>query len=183
MEMNKWLKELNIHWEDLPGNYISKASILKRIKLRLYKIKRGFCFMFTSLENNKLVYDNYFEAPAFDKCNKIDKSGFCPYEFYSLDYSMALYIYPRLCEFKEKYAIKSTPSCFCFDKQGKQYPDDRGNKLWLKEIDKMILAFKFIIKEPDCPKGTSFTDHMNYVDKIIKEGLNSFATYYCQLWW
>ena len=38
MEMNKWLKELNIHWEDLPGNYISKASILKRIKLRLYKI-------------------------------------------------------------------------------------------------------------------------------------------------
>lgn len=183
MEMNKWLEELNILWEDLPGNYISKTSIAARIRRRWYKIRRGFCFAFSSLENKAPTYDNYFEAPAFDKRNKIDKTGFCVYEFYSLDYSLALYIYPRLCEFREKYAKYGTPSCFCFDEEGKQYKDDTGHEKWLKELDKMILGFRFIIQEPECPKGVEYKEHNEYISKTIEEGLNSFATYYCCLWW
>ena len=49
MEINRYLKDLGLTWYDLPGNYISKASIKIRLKRRWYKIKRGFCFMFSSI--------------------------------------------------------------------------------------------------------------------------------------
>lgn len=106
--------------------------------------------------------------------NKEDEEGFCDYEFFSLDYSMALYIYPRLCIFKEKYAKYGTPSCFCYNKNGE--PIKNGDKIWLKTLDKMILAFKYIIINP------SDIDYKRK-DKIIKRGLFLFAQYYHCLWY
>lgn len=106
--------------------------------------------------------------------NKEDEEGFCDYEFFSLDYSMALYIYPRLCKFRDEYAKIATPACFCYNKNGEPIKD--GNKKWLKILDKMILAFKYIILDPadvECEKK----------GKIVNRGLALFAQYYNCLWY
>lgn len=179
MKNNKYLKELGIQWYDLPGNYIPITSIRARLMRRWYLIKRGFCFMFQSLEDRAPAYDNFLSSQAFDKRNKENKEGFCEWEFYSLDYSMALYIYPRLREFREKYAKYGTPSSFCFDENGKQYEDDRGHENWLATIDKMIRAFELIIKDDDIGDMDILKEH----DKQIEEGLNLYAKNYRALWW
>ena len=183
MEMNKWLKELDYKWEDLPGNYISQTSFKARLKRRWYLIKRGFCFMFQSLEDKAPAFDDYYNSAAFDKRNKNDERGFCEYEFFSLDHSLALYIYPRLCEFKEKYAKYGTPSCFCFNPDGTERKGDESHEEWMKVLDKMILGFKYILREPDCPKGKDYSEYLHETNDIITEGLNLFAEYFCDLWW
>lgn len=106
--------------------------------------------------------------------NKEDDEGFCKYEFFSLDYSMALYIYPRLCKFRDEYAKFGTPGCFCYNYKGEHLKN--GDKIWLKTLDKMILAFKYIITDPN---------DIDYKrkDKIIKRGLFLFAQYYHCLWY
>lgn len=106
--------------------------------------------------------------------NKEDEEGFCKYEFFSLDYSMALYIYPRLCKFRDEYAKFGTPGCFCYNHKGEHLKN--GDKIWLKTLDKMILAFKYIITDPN---------DIDYKrkDKIIKRGLFLFAQYYHCLWY
>lgn len=171
MEMNKYLKELGLTWYDLPGNYISKISFRIRLRRRWYRIKRAFCFAFASLEKHAPNYREDMEYIAYDRRNKIDKNGFCEYEFFSLDYSMALYIYPRLCEFRNEYAECGTPSCFCTSDN-----DAINQEKWFEVLDKMIMAFKYIIKEP---KGGDYETQ----DKIIEEGLKLFAEYYRCLWW
>ena len=178
MKLNHWLADLGLTWEDLPGNYIPKLSLRKRLARRWYKIKCGICYSFSALEDKAPEYDDYFNKQAFDIRNKEDKEGFCDYEFFSLDYSMALYIYPRLCEFREKYAPMGTPSSFCWDEEGKGIDSDIANKNWLETIDKMILAFKLIIKDE-----TVELDEMRKQDEQIQEGLNLFAKYYRNLWW
>ena len=120
MKLNRYLEELGLTWYDLPGNYVEKTSFKERLKRRIYKIKRGFCFMFSALEDKAPDYHDTWEAQAFDKRNKEDSEGFCGYEFFSLDYSMALYIYPRLCKFREDYAHYGTPGCLCYDENEKQ---------------------------------------------------------------
>lgn len=181
MKINKWLKELDLTWYDLPGNYIPKTSLKVRLKRRWYKIKRGFCFMISDLEDYAPEYKEKYEYQAYDKRNKEDKEGFCDYEFYSLDYSMALYIYPRLCQFKEKYAKYGTPGCLCIDEEGNDIKDRDTHKEWLEILDKMILSFQYIIKEPETEEWKS----LGYQEqsKIIQEGLELFAKYYRDLWW
>lgn len=184
MKMNKWLKELDIYWEELPGNYVPVTSIAARIRRRIYKIQRFFCSKIEFLEDKSLPYNSYFEAPAFNRYNKENRSGFCEYEFYSLYWSMATYIYPRLCEFRANYANKyGTPMEFVFDEKGNEYPDDKGSKKWLDELDTMILGFKFILDEPICPEGEDPVEHGKMVYNTIQTGLNSFAKYYLDLWW
>ena len=183
MKLNKWLKELDLTWYNLPGNYVSKFSLKMKLKHRWYKIKRGFCFAFSSLEDKASEYNNIFEGQAFDIRNKEDKEGFCEYEFFSLDYSMALYIYPRLCEFKERYAKYGTPSSFCIDENGNEIHGEEPHEKWIAELDKMILAFRNIIKEPDCPEGQDYADFWRELNAIEEAGLESFAKYYRCLWW
>lgn len=179
MKMNKWLKELGLTWYDLPGNYIPKTNWKMRLKRRLYRIKCGICYSFSSLEDYAPDYREDMNYAAFDKRNKDDSRGFCEYEFFSLDYSMTLYIYPRLCEFREKYAHYGTPGCFCVDEEGND--KDGGNEEWLATLDRMILSFKYIIKEPE----TEEWKEMGILKQgeFIQEGLNLFAKYYQCLWW
>lgn len=181
MEMNKWLKELGLTWYDLPGNYIPKTSLKIRLKRRWYKIKRGICFMFSALEDAAPDYDEKYEYQAYDKRNKIDERGFCEYEFFSLDYSMALYIYPRLCEFKEKYAKYGTPGCLCYDEKGNSRDGDEGHKEWMEILNKMIFSFRETIKE-NAPDISDREAYKEYNEKI-KEGLQLFGEYYYCLWW
>lgn len=147
MKNNKYLKELGLTWYDLPRNYVPKRKRLKK----------------------------YEDSCAFDKSNKENRQGFCESEFFSLDYSLALYIYPRLCYFREKFAKIGTPSYFCYDKNDKEIDCDKANEEWIKTLDKMILAFRYIIKEPD--------DDYEEIQKTIKEGLELFARHYCDLWY
>ena len=147
MKINKYLKELGLDWYDLPGNYDEK--------LHNCGIKK--------LEN----------SAAADPRNKEDEEGFCKYEFFSLDYSIALYIYPRLCKFRDEYAKLGTPGCFCYNKNNEPIKD--GDKKWLKTLDKMILAFEYIITDP---KDIDYKKK----DKIIRRGLMLFVQYYHCLW-
>ena len=179
MEINKYLKELGLTWYDLPGNYVPKTALKIRLKRRWYKIKRGLCFMFSALEDYAPEYNEKYEYQAYNKTNKINKDGFCVYEFYSLDYSLALHIYPRLCEFRNKYAKYGTPGCLTHDENGKLYEGDEGHEKWLEILDKMILAFKNIIVEPVWQDW----NEREKIDKQIQEGLHLFADYYQNLWW
>lgn len=148
MKINRYLKELGLDWCDLPGNYDGK--------LHNCGIKK--------LEN----------SAAADPRNKTDDEGFCEYEFFSLDYSMALYIYPRLCKFRDEYAKFGTPGCFCYNKDDQ--PDKKGDEKWLKTIDKIILAFKYIITDP------SDVDY-KLKQKVVSRGLHLFAEYYNCFWY
>lgn len=148
MKLNKYLKDLGLDWCDLPGNYDGKLH-----NCSINKIEK---------------------SPAADPRNKEDEEGFCKYEFFSLDYSMALYIYPRLCKFRDEYAKFGTPGCFCYNKKGE--PVENGNEKWIKVLDKMILSFKYIIKEPE---DIDYKEK----DRIIKKGLFLFAKYYNCLWY
>lgn len=177
MKMNKYLKELGLTWYDLPGNYIPKTSLKIRLRRRWYRIKRSICFAFGPLEDKAPDFKEEYEYEAYDIRNKEDNEGFCEYEFFSLDYSMAFYIYPRLCKFRDEYAKYGTPSPFCFDENGNQYPDDyNSNGKWIECLNKMCLAFQYIIKEPN---NMEWEEREN----IIQEGLDLFAKYYQDLWW
>lgn len=147
MKMNKYLKELGLKWNDLPGNY-----------------------------NRHIKSD----CPAADIRNKENSEGFCEYEFFSLDYSLALYIYPRLRYFRDNYAEIATPGCFCYDKNGKHIDNpNETNRRWLEVLDKMIKAFQYIIKEPDW----NTSEEIHKIGKVIDEGLQLFAQYYNCLWY
>lgn len=66
---------------------------------------------------------DFGDCPASDPRNEEDEEGFCGYEFFSLDHSLALYIYPRLCLFREYCADFGTPGCFCHNKDGSKRKD------------------------------------------------------------
>ena len=144
MKMNNYLKELGLKWYDLPGNYNEKLS--KNIKLS--------------------------DVAAADLRNKEDKDGFCDYEFFSLDYSMALYIYPRLCYFRDHIAPMATPGCFSSLGEVKE---NEGQDLWIEILNKMCEAFKLIIL------GEAGDNGINLFK--VNEGLHLFAEYYLNLWY
>ena len=112
MKINKYLKELGLKWSDLPGNYSEKLN------------KRGI------------------DAPAADIRNKEDKEGFCDYEFFSLDYSLNLIIYSKLCYFREHYAVYGVPSCCCSSELNNR---EKDHQLWFKILDEIIEGFKLAI--------------------------------------
>ena len=147
MKINKYLKELGLEQEDMPGYY-----------------------------NPNLTEDK----PASDPRNEEDEEGFCEYEFFSLDYTLSLYIYSKLCFFREHIPI-GTPGCLCPLHSSSLTSEQRkkANKIahdkWISMIDKMILAFKIkIIGEREGYEG---------VDReAIREGMQLFVEYYDCLW-
>ena len=92
---------------------------------------------------------------------------------------LALYIYPRLCKFRDEYAHYGTPGCLCHDENGKQLPGDEGHIKWMEILDKMILAFRYIIVEPSWKD----TDELREIQAKIDEGMHLFADYYQCLWY
>ena len=178
MKLNKYLKELGLKWEYLPGNYITNISLKMRLQYRLYKLKRGLSYIFSN-KIKEIPRNDFFESQAFDKRNKEDAEGFCETEFFSLDYSLALYIYPRLCKFRDEYAKYGTPGCLCYDKDEKQLPSEESSKRWMEILDKMIWSFKSIIIEPTW----NTTEELQEINTKIDEGLHLFADYFQCLWW
>lgn len=179
MKLNRYLEELGLDWYHLPGNYVKNTSFRERLKRRIYRIKVGFCTMFSSLEDRMPEFNETWESQAFDIRNKEDMEGFCEYEFFSLDYSMALYIYPRLCKFRDDYAHFGTPGCLCYDENQKRLSNEEADIRWMEILDKMILAFRYIIQQPDWKDS----EELKEINKTIEEGLHLFADYYNCLWY
>ena len=88
-----------------------------------------------------------------------DEDGFRNCEFFSLDYSLSLYIYSQLCYFRDNclYGV----------------PCDFEPEEWEATIGKMIEAFKLIITQDNCSKNKQ---------KKIRYGLRLFAKYFKHLW-
>ncbi len=87
--------------------------------------------------------------------------GFDDSETFSLDYSLAQAILPRLRRFKE--VAHATPS---------DIPEEEWNAI----LDKMISAFEFASSE-----ARWNADESEYVRH--QEGINLFAKHYFSLWW
>ena len=119
------------------------------------------------------------DSAAADPRNKLNKEGFAHREFFSLDYSLALYIYPRLCEFREKYSKYGVPGYLCYDKNGEHLDMEVASKKWNEILDKMILAFKFTLVTPE----HETTEELNKIYDTISEGLHLFAEHFHSLWY
>lgn len=142
--------------------------------MKLNKYLKELGYKWEDLPGNYNPAFDFGDCPASDPRNEEDEEGFCGYEFFSLDHSLALYIYPRLCLFREYCADFGTPGCFCHNKDGSKRKD--GHERWIKELDKMILAFKYILKAPEEKDNKT-------IERTIKAGLKSFAKYYSCLWY
>ena len=92
------------------------------------------------------------------------RHGFNPGDIWSLDYSIAAYILPRL-----KYLKKKTDS----------HPSSMTKKQWERELNKMILAFE-LMTDDDLYWKTD--NQRNKSEKLVEEGLASFAKYCRHLW-
>lgn len=128
-------------------------------------------------------YDEKFEdAAAADPRNKEDAEGFCGYEFFSLDHTLSLFIYSKLCYFREHIADLVTPGCLCsyssnsLSEEEKNKAKDEAHQKWLSIVDKMILAFK--IKLIGARDGYEGVD-----SEICREGMQLFIEYYDCLWY
>ncbi len=96
-------------------------------------------------------------------------------DLWSLDYTIAKYILPRLRMFIDvKIGVPCTLGGFDLD-------DSVGYKNaeveWNRIITKMIVAFELIIRDGN----GEFLSNEEY--KLIDEGLNLFAKYLRNLWW
>lgn len=91
--------------------------------------------------------------------------GFNPGDIWSLDYSIAAYILPRL-----KYLKKKTDS----------HPSSLTEKQWERELNKMILAFE-LMTDDDLYWKTN--DRRGKSEKIVEAGLESFGKYCRHLWY
>jgi hypothetical protein len=91
---------------------------------------------------------------------------------WSLDYSLAKQILPRLERLRQK--IEQCPATPLLD--------DDDCKKWLDILDKMVFAFTKIIEQNDGEKMFSIDDERKENEKI-QEGLDLFGKYYRNLWW
>lgn len=83
-------------------------------------------------------------------------------ETYSLDYSLAKLILPRLRRFKELKTWR---------------PADMTPTEWDSALDKMIAAFEFAASDD------RWIDVAGKEQALRQEGLDLFAKYYFSLWW
>ena len=102
-----------------------------------------------------------------------DEEGFVDAEFFSLDYSLSLYIYSHLCYFRD-YCLCGYPGYMTFEE-------------WKNIIDKMIEAFKLQIiednlwdKYPDEKERKKMSKNKQ---KKINYGMRLFIKYYNHLWY
>lgn len=108
-----------------------------------------------------------------------DEEGFKDAEFFSLDYSLSLYIYSQLCYFRE-HCLYGYSGWF------EHRYKDRAMDKWKEILDDMIEAFKLIILEDNTyniwDKKERYIASKNRAKKINK-GMRYFIKYYHDLWY
>lgn len=94
--------------------------------------------------------------------------GFDNRELWSLDYTIAEFVLPRLVAFR-----KQVPDCPC----------GLTNKEWKHIISQMIWSFNELVNnEPNHPKGYNKEELDKYFKKY-NEGFKLFGKYFCNLWY
>ena len=96
-----------------------------------------------------------------------DEDGFVEAEFWNLDETLAMYIYSRLCYFKEYCNIG--------------HPGNMTQKQWNKCLDDMITAFRLLVEEDKITDYKSMQSKNR--EKKINYGLRLFAKYFRALWY
>lgn len=119
---------------------------------------------------------------ASDPRNEEDAEGFCSYEFFSLDYTLSLYIYSKLCYFREHIAEIATPGCLTpihdwnLSKEERIERSNAAHNKWLSIVDKMIEAFRIQIQ--------GYREGYEGIDREkVREGMQLFIEYYGSLWY
>lgn len=108
----------------------------------------------------KVWISKYFKNGK-DRTVKVEVND---HDTFSLDYTLALIIYPALKKYKEdslNIIIQAHPTCF------------KTVEEWMVVIDKMILAFELKLKD-ECD--------LNH-QAPMKEGFELFGKYYECLWY
>lgn len=128
-----------------------------------------------------LTEESYpFNKVENDKRYEEDEDGFKDMEFFSLDYTLSLYIYSQLCYFREH--------CLCGYSGYFQYKyKERAAEKWQEVIDDMIEAFRLLIIEDNTYQWYQ-SKKENYIlsknrKKKINKGLRYFIKYYNDLWY
>jgi len=148
MKINKYLKKLGLKQYDMPGYYDEK------------------------LENHPHLCD----TPGADIRNKEDKEGFCGYEFFNLGDTLDLYIYSKLCWFREHCADIVTPGCFCSYHTQSEKQRQMSHKAWLKTLDEIIEGFRISI--------VGFTEGQEGIEKLkIQKARHLLAEFWDCLWY
>ena len=92
----------------------------------------------------------------------------------------------ELCNFDKTIAKFLVPRLKQFRKNTVAFPCNVDNlEGWLIILDKMIIAFEYIIHEDDWWKGTKIPSKADRDKRqeVIDEGLDLFAKYFQSLWW
>lgn len=101
-------------------------------------------------------------------------------DLWSLDYTLAKWIIPRLERFKEvRNGIPLIEGFeFAFEENATEEDFNKAEKEWVRIINKMIRAFTLIVGEND-----NFELLNDREWKEINEGLDLFRKYFTNLWW
>ena len=121
------------------------------------------------------------------------KNGFWPSECWSLDYTIAKFVLPRLKYFRDNVHGYPSPTLqeeatIAFVSEGER--DDYSIAAWKKRLDRMIWSFDWVARDAidDDSKGWWSKryhidkQHRSRVDKRYKAGMKLFAEYFSALW-
>ena len=103
-----------------------------------------------------------------------DEEGFTSSEFWSLDFTLACYIYSHLCYFRDNCLVG--------------YPAYMTFEQWSDIINKMIIAFRLYITDEEKPDRllTSETEYKKLSknrQKKMNYGMKLFIKYFGHLWY
>lgn len=149
MKINKYLEELGLIQMDMPGYY-----------------------------NPEEINEENKGLPGADCRNQEDEQGFCSYEFFNLDYTLNLFVYSKLCYYREHIAELVTPGRFCanFSSEKSEEQEKMPQKLWLEILDQIIEGFKIAI--------VGLTEGQEGIDQFkIDRARHLLAEYWDCLWY
>ena len=117
-----------------------------------------------------------------------NEHGFVPSDVWNLDYTLACFILPRLCYFRDMTG--SIPNCIYTDismESDEELDNDTEDKLaqerWNNILDDMIEAFYlYILEDRDLPINNNNKSITFERNKQIEKGLNLFSKYFTMLW-
>lgn len=152
--------------------------------------------MITLSEAEKLIKNNppykiknniYSDINYIQKAQKFEEEhGFNFEDTWNLDYSIACFVLPRLCYYRDN--IESVP-CSTYNTHSIVTDiDNMEINKWKNILNKMIEAFYFtIIFDKDLDSETinnedKYNSIMNERSVKIKDGLKLFAEYFNDLW-
>lgn len=154
--------------------------------------------MITLAECEELIkkyppYDIFSDKSASEEDKETSKKfknehDFVPSDVWNLDYTLACFILPRLCYFRDM--TDSIPNCIYTDiwmKSDKKLDSDTEDKLaqerWNNILDDMIEAFYlYILEDRDLPINSDDKTITFERNKQIEKGLNLFRKYFTMLW-